>query len=228
MCPPFPPLDVVILASSILSTESVLRSLPVQRLKRSTLIVDVLSVKVGRAGQGGSWRAAGGQLPGGGRAGLMQTARSRRCCGRLHHSSQPRWHPPSSSPHPCPHSSPPHRPPPPSPPPQNVQVFPKQLFLRELPPELDILCTHPMFGPDSGRGSWQGLNFMFEKVGAPPAAVLSCQPLVWHGQGNCFAFDSTVLSERTAPLSACCARAVCGGGQGAGTRARHQAAGGVF
>jgi arogenate dehydrogenase (NADP+), plant len=30
--------------------------------------------------------------------------------------------------------------------------------------QVDILCTHPMFGPDSGRGSWAGLNFMFEKV----------------------------------------------------------------
>ena len=37
--------EVVILASSILSTEAVLNSLPVQRLKRSTLFVDVLSVK---------------------------------------------------------------------------------------------------------------------------------------------------------------------------------------
>ena len=37
--------EVVILASSILSTEAVLTSLPVQRLKRSTLFVDVLSVK---------------------------------------------------------------------------------------------------------------------------------------------------------------------------------------
>lgn len=80
--------EVVVLATSILSTERVLRSLPVQRLKRSTLFVDVLSVK----------------------------------------------------------------------------AFPKQLLLRLLPPETDILCTHPMFGPDSGRGSWQGLNFMYEKV----------------------------------------------------------------
>ncbi|GIL56254.1 hypothetical protein Vafri_11599 [Volvox africanus] len=80
--------EVVLLASSILSTESVLRNLPVQRLKRNTLFVDVLSVK----------------------------------------------------------------------------VFSKQLLLRELPPEVDILCTHPMFGPDSGKGSWQGLNFMYEKV----------------------------------------------------------------
>ncbi len=35
------------------------------------------------------------------------------------------------------------------------QVFPKQLLLNMLPPEVDVLCTHPMFGPDSGRGSWQ-------------------------------------------------------------------------
>ena len=31
-------------------------------------------------------------------------------------------------------------------------------------PQFDILCTHPMFGPDSGRGSWKGLKFMYEKV----------------------------------------------------------------
>jgi len=80
--------EVVLLASSILSTESVLRSLPIPRLKRNTLFVDVLSVK----------------------------------------------------------------------------VFPKQLLLSCLPPEVDILCTHPMFGPDSGKGSWSGLNFMYEKV----------------------------------------------------------------
>ena len=48
--------------------------------------------------------------------------------------------------------------------PVRPQVFPKQLLLRELPLEVDILCTHPMFGPDSGKGSWGGLNFMYEKV----------------------------------------------------------------
>lgn len=37
--------EVVIFASSILSMESVLAALPVQRLKRNTLFVDVLSVK---------------------------------------------------------------------------------------------------------------------------------------------------------------------------------------
>mmetsp|Transcript_19375 Transcript_19375/g.23153 ORF Transcript_19375/g.23153 Transcript_19375/m.23153 type:complete len:407 (+) Transcript_19375:329-1549(+) len=38
--------DIVVFATSILSTEKVLRSLPVQRLRRNTLFVDVLSVKV--------------------------------------------------------------------------------------------------------------------------------------------------------------------------------------
>lgn len=37
--------DVVVLATSITSTEAVLKSLPLTRLKRSTLFVDVLSVK---------------------------------------------------------------------------------------------------------------------------------------------------------------------------------------
>lgn len=37
--------EVVLLCTSILSTESVLDSLPMQRLKRNTLFVDVLSVK---------------------------------------------------------------------------------------------------------------------------------------------------------------------------------------
>lgn len=52
----------------------------------------------------------------------------------------------------------------------HTQVFPKQLLLSLLPPELDILCTHPMFGPDSGKGTWTGLNFMFDpvRVGSEP------------------------------------------------------------
>ena len=80
--------DIVILATSILSTASVLAALPVARLKRSTLVVDVLSVK----------------------------------------------------------------------------EFPKRALLARLPPSFDILCTHPMFGPDSGAGSWDGLAFVYDKV----------------------------------------------------------------
>ena len=28
----------------------------------------------------------------------------------------------------------------------------------------DILCTHPMFGPQSGKHGWTGLPFVFERV----------------------------------------------------------------
>nr|AYE54619.1 arogenate dehydrogenase beta [Macarthuria australis] len=80
--------DVILLCTSILSTEPVLKSLPLQRLKRSTLFVDVLSVK----------------------------------------------------------------------------EFPRSLFLQILPPDFDILCTHPMFGPESGKHGWGGLPFVYDKV----------------------------------------------------------------
>ncbi|KAK8926221.1 hypothetical protein KSP39_PZI018244 [Platanthera zijinensis] len=80
--------DVVLLSTSILSTTAVLRSLPIQRLRRNTLFADVLSVK----------------------------------------------------------------------------EFPKNLFLKHLPPHFDIICTHPMFGPESGKNGWVGLPLVFEKV----------------------------------------------------------------
>ncbi|CAI9782428.1 unnamed protein product [Fraxinus pennsylvanica] len=80
--------DVILLCTSIISTESVLRSLPIQRLKRNTLFVDVLSVK----------------------------------------------------------------------------EFPKNIFLQVLPTHFDVLCTHPMFGPESGKNGWQNLPFVFDKV----------------------------------------------------------------
>lgn len=80
--------DVILLCTSILSTEKVLKSLPLQRLKRSTLFVDVLSVK----------------------------------------------------------------------------EFPRNLFIHNLPPDFDILCTHPMFGPESGKNGWKDLPFVFDKV----------------------------------------------------------------
>ncbi|XP_031250007.1 arogenate dehydrogenase 2, chloroplastic-like [Pistacia vera] len=38
------------------------------------------------------------------------------------------------------------------------------LFLKYLLEEFDILCTHPMFGPESGKDSWVGLPFVYDKV----------------------------------------------------------------
>ncbi|KAL5561219.1 hypothetical protein UlMin_030966 [Ulmus minor] len=79
---------VILLCTSIISTKLVLKSLPLQRLKRSTLFVDVIYVK----------------------------------------------------------------------------EFPKSLLLNSLPGEFDIVCTHPMFGPESGHHGWNGLCFVYEKV----------------------------------------------------------------
>ena len=46
----------------------------------------------------------------------------------------------------------------------SVKEHARDILLEELPPECDILCTHPMFGPDSGRNGWKGLNFVYEKT----------------------------------------------------------------
>lgn len=80
--------DIILFCTSINSLEQVIRALPIQKLKRNTLFVDVLSVK----------------------------------------------------------------------------EFPKNIFLQLLPQEFDILCTHPMFGPTSGKDNWKGLPFMYDKV----------------------------------------------------------------
>jgi len=46
----------------------------------------------------------------------------------------------------------------------SVKEHARQIMLDSLPAECDILCTHPMFGPDSGKDSWKGLNFVYEKT----------------------------------------------------------------
>ena len=46
----------------------------------------------------------------------------------------------------------------------SVKEHPRRVMLTELPPQCDILCTHPMFGPDSAKNGWGGLNFVYEKT----------------------------------------------------------------
>jgi len=46
----------------------------------------------------------------------------------------------------------------------SVKIHAKEVLLKELPPTLDILCTHPMFGPESGKNGWDGLPFVYDKV----------------------------------------------------------------
>lgn len=46
----------------------------------------------------------------------------------------------------------------------SVKEHARDVMLKHLPKECDILCTHPMFGPDSGRNGWNNLNFVYEKT----------------------------------------------------------------
>lgn len=46
----------------------------------------------------------------------------------------------------------------------SVKEFPRSLFHQKLPHDFDILCTHPMFGPESGKNGWKNLAFVYDKV----------------------------------------------------------------
>lgn len=46
----------------------------------------------------------------------------------------------------------------------SVKGHPREILLQFLPEGADILCTHPMFGPESGKEGWQGLSLVYDKV----------------------------------------------------------------
>ncbi len=46
----------------------------------------------------------------------------------------------------------------------SVKVHAKAVMKKLLPADCDILCTHPMFGPDSGKYTWKNLPFVYESV----------------------------------------------------------------
>lgn len=51
----------------------------------------------------------------------------------------------------------------------SVKVFPVEVMSRYLPPEVEILATHPIFGPDSARGGLRGLRIVLHGVRVSPA-----------------------------------------------------------
>lgn len=67
----------------------------------------------------------------------------------------------------------------------SVKLFPQELLLRHLPLDADILCTHPMFGPESGRDSWQGLPFVYDRVRIDPMREQQCKLFldIWVNEG---------------------------------------------
>lgn len=46
----------------------------------------------------------------------------------------------------------------------SVKEHARNVLLEHLPEECDILCTHPMFGPDSAKRGWQGQTFVYERT----------------------------------------------------------------
>lgn len=48
----------------------------------------------------------------------------------------------------------------------SVKTLAKRVFTQAFKdfPQVDLLCTHPMFGPESAKRSWRDLPFVFEKV----------------------------------------------------------------
>ncbi|KAL0586085.1 hypothetical protein ABG067_004177 [Albugo candida] len=46
----------------------------------------------------------------------------------------------------------------------SVKTHPKRIMMEHAPSSCSILCTHPMFGPESGKYSWRSLPMMFDKV----------------------------------------------------------------
>lgn len=46
----------------------------------------------------------------------------------------------------------------------SVKLLPKEAMIRTLPDSCDVVCTHPMFGPESGKHGWRDLPFVYDAV----------------------------------------------------------------
>jgi arogenate dehydrogenase (NADP+), plant len=78
----------------------------------------------------------------------------------------------------------------------SVKVYPHDLLTQILPQSADILCTHPMFGPESARFSWEGLPFVYDIV-----RVNTDDP---HAERRCADFIDVWKLERCKMVSMTC------------------------
>ncbi|CAI9091799.1 OLC1v1026914C2 [Oldenlandia corymbosa var. corymbosa] len=65
----------------------------------------------------------------------------------------------------------------------SVKEYPKHVLMQALPPESDLLCTHPMFGPESGKNGWRGLRFMYEKIRIRDEVICSSFLYIFESEG---------------------------------------------
>lgn len=64
----------------------------------------------------------------------------------------------------------------------SVKAHPKSVMLRHVPESSDILCTHPMFGPESGKYGWQALPFLFDKIRIKDASRCERFLKIWEAE----------------------------------------------
>lgn len=60
----------------------------------------------------------------------------------------------------------------------SVKLYPHDLMLSLLPSDTDIICTHPMFGPESGKETWKNLPFVYDVVRVAPDRKHVCQDFI--------------------------------------------------
>lgn len=65
----------------------------------------------------------------------------------------------------------------------SVKVHAAALLTELLPADADILCTHPMFGPESGRAGWGGLPFVYDRLRVRDVPRCDRFLAVWAAEG---------------------------------------------
>lgn len=79
----------------------------------------------------------------------------------------------------------------------SVKMYPKGLLQEVLPESADIVCTHPMFGPESAKDSWAGLPFVYD-------VARLCKETVQKSTNRCEAFLDIWRAERCTMVPMSC------------------------
>ena len=74
----------------------------------------------------------------------------------------------------------------------SVKEFARDLLLNLLPADCDLICAHPMFGPQSARYNWRGRFFVDEnvRIGDEESIISWCEKFL-----NVFAREGLEMVE---------------------------------
>lgn len=64
----------------------------------------------------------------------------------------------------------------------SVKMHAKQTMIDVLPADADVLCTHPMFGPESGGDGWGGFPIVYDRVRTTDHARTADYLSIWEGE----------------------------------------------